>query len=267
MKEIKISIITVSYNSRETIIDTLKSVLKQNYRPLEYIIIDGKSSDGTCEVIEGYIGLLKEHGIEVTYISEKDNGISDAFNKGILLATGDIIGIINSDDKLAKNALSVLAENYEENFGVYCGDCITFSNQNKTGFVVKPDSNFENLKKNMTVYHPSTFVSKKVYQKYGQFDVNIKYCMDRELLLRFLVNGVKFKYVEAPLAWYREGGTNQKNFIKTLDENENISTRYGTSPICARLKRYLDYYHYKAWCFVQRNDLEKLVHKKNINEK
>lgn len=84
MKEIKISIITVSYNSRETIIDTLKSVLKQNYRPLEYIIIDGKSSDGTCEVIEGYIGLLKEHGIEVTYISEKDNGISDAFNKGIL---------------------------------------------------------------------------------------------------------------------------------------------------------------------------------------
>lgn len=172
------------------------------------------------------------YGIEVTYISEKDNGISDAFNKGILLATGDIIGIINSDDKLAKNALSVLAENYEENFGVYCGDCITFSNQNKTGFVVKPDSNFENLKKNMTVYHPSTFVSKKVYQKYGQFDVNIKYCMDRELLLRFLVNGVKFKYVEAPLAWYREGGTNQKNFIKTLDENENISTRYGTTIVC-----------------------------------
>ena len=72
MKEIKISIITVSYNSRETIIDTLKSVLKQNYRPLEYIIIDGKSSDGTCEVIEGYIGLLKEHEIQVITKSKED---------------------------------------------------------------------------------------------------------------------------------------------------------------------------------------------------
>jgi len=101
----KISIITISYNSVKTIKATLNSILEQSYRPLEYVLVDGLSKDGTIEMIESYIHKFHESGIEVQFISEKDSGIYNAMNKGIKLCTGDIIGILNSNDRYSENSI------------------------------------------------------------------------------------------------------------------------------------------------------------------
>lgn len=262
MKEVKVSIITVALNSKSTIEETFHSVLNQKYRPLEYIVIDGVSTDGTLDLIENYEERFKKAGIEYHYLSEKDKGISDAFNKGINVASGDIIGIINSDDCLCKDALSVLINQYEENIDVYCGECIIFNDNSNDRYIAKPKENIELLKSGMPVYHPSTFVHKKAYLKYSAFDVEFKYCMDRELLLRMFISGAKYKIVHVPLACYREGGVSQANIKKTLDEMQRVSVKYGMNNIKAFFKRHYDYLHYRLWCLIKKIGLEKIFHRK-----
>ena len=142
----KISIITISYNSEKTIEKTFQSILKQSYRPLEYVLVDGGSTDSTIELIEKYIPLFKSEGIEISYKSERDKGISDAFNKGITRATGDIIGIINSDDQLSDKALEKVGKAFAENdVGVVCGDCLWEDKANNLSYVRKSKMNLKKL--------------------------------------------------------------------------------------------------------------------------
>ena len=116
----KISIITVTLNSERTLEETIKSILSQDYPNIEYLVIDGGSIDGTLEIIDKYAS-------QISYtISEKDKGISDAFNKGIKRATGEIVGIINSDDLLLPGALFKLAECYDKNVDVYRGNVVVY---------------------------------------------------------------------------------------------------------------------------------------------
>ena len=117
----KISIITITFNSEKTLEETIESVLSQNYPNLEYLIIDGGSSDGTLEIVKRYKDKID------FVISEPDRGISDAFNKGIRYATGEIVGIINSDDLLLPDALHKVAENYDSNVGVYRGNTVIWN--------------------------------------------------------------------------------------------------------------------------------------------
>ena len=113
----KISIITVCYNSEKYLEETIQSVLRQNYQNVEYIIIDGGSTDNTVSIIDKYRQYI------TYFVSEPDNGISDAFNKGIRVATGDVIGIINSDDLLEEGALERVAQEYAPSVDWYRGDC------------------------------------------------------------------------------------------------------------------------------------------------
>lgn len=123
----KISIITVCYNSEKYLEETIQSVLRQNYQNVEYIIIDGGSTDNTVSIIDKYRQYI------TYFVSEPDNGISDAFNKGIRVATGDVIGIINSDDLLEEGALERVAQEYAPSVDWYRGDCKVWNDQ--TGFV------------------------------------------------------------------------------------------------------------------------------------
>ena len=118
---LKISIITISFNSSKTIRNTIESVLHQAYRPLQYVIVDGLSTDDTVDIIKEYKQQFDDAGIELSYKSEKDNGISDGFNKGIERSDGDIIGIINSDDILCEEALDVLSKEMNEETDVCLG--------------------------------------------------------------------------------------------------------------------------------------------------
>jgi len=184
-----VSIITVVYNGEKKIEQAIQSVLGQSYKNIEYIIIDGGSKDGTMEIVKKYQDQLR-------WISEKDEGISDAFNKGIKIASGEIIGIINADDWYENDAIEHVVKNFQGNDVIY-GDMRMWGNE-KIEFVVK--GNHEILKDEMTVNHPTVFIAKACYDKFGLFDKSYRCAMDYDLLLRLKVNNCRFKYVPKILA-------------------------------------------------------------------
>ncbi len=194
----KISIITVTFNSEATLKETIQSIRNQRYDDLEYIIVDGGSKDHTVDIIKENENIISK------WISESDLGISDAFNKGIQMATGNLIGIINSDDMLEDNVLKVISQELKDDTDVLYGNAISFGEGIKP-FIEKPSS-LDGLYVSMTIIHPATFVRKKAYEKYGTFNIDYKCCMDRDLMLRMYSRGAKFQYVDKILAKVRQGG-------------------------------------------------------------
>lgn len=175
----KITMLTVSYNSEKTIARTIESVLAQTFTDFEYIVIDGLSKDNTVEVAKSYSNKFADKGIPYTVISEKDNGMYDAINKGTRLAKGIIVGNINSDDWLEPNALDIIAKTYDETeFDMFYADLRIIK---PTGNIIKKAK----LKKIvLTRYwnHPTTFITKELYGKY-QYKLESMYD-DCDLMLR-----------------------------------------------------------------------------------
>lgn len=219
-KNIKITIITISYNAESTIEDTLKSIEKQRYDNLEYIIVDSESTDKTIEIVKKY-----DH-IVTKIICEKDRGISDAFNKGIAASTGDIIGIINADDILCKNALHILAKQYEENVDVYRGKILKWNPERKTQYEVIPSMDLIPHGQKIVVAHPGTFIKRDAYKKYGRYDLKCKTMMDYELLMRFAKRGAEFKYIPQILAAFRIGGITTDNKKVLINTPVEIREKY-----------------------------------------
>lgn len=219
MNGCKVSIITVSYNSVKTIEQTIQSVLAQTYKNIEYIIIDGASTDGTQQIIEKYKDYLGY------YISEKDEGLYYAMNKGIQKATGEIIGIINSDDWYAENAvetvLSCMGKSAAE---VVYGKIVHVSKADKRTVSKKID--IENFWYNMAVPHPSVFVRKCIYDRLGKFDTEYSIAADYELMLRFYSEGVKFEYADVVIAYHREGGISAIRQKEKWDDRYKIAMKY-----------------------------------------
>src|SRR6187399_1640486 len=149
-----VSIITVAYNADPFIEKTIQSVLSQTYSPIEYIIIDGGSTDNTVNIIKGYSNRI------AYWCSEKDNGISDAFNKGLSKATGDIIGIINADDWYENDTVERVVNDFGNSDIVY-GDLQIWKGKQKD-FIQKGDHSL--LTREMTVNHPTVFVKKSCYE-------------------------------------------------------------------------------------------------------
>lgn len=215
----KFSIITVSYNSSSYIEETIKSVQKQNYKNIEHIFIDGSSTDGTLEIINKY---KRETDI---LVSESDNGIYDAMNKGIRMASGDIICFINSDDfYIDSDAISNIAGVFLEN----SVDCV-FANIN----YVKADdpSNvvrkwvsgefiFNSFKKGWHPAHPAFFVKKGIYDEYGLFNTNFILAADFEIMLRFLeCKKISNCYLNKAIINMRLGGATNGSFRNIINQN------------------------------------------------
>lgn len=215
----KISIITVCLNSEKTIEQTLQSVINQENCDYEYIVIDGKSTDKTLEIIEKYKKYIS------AVVSESDLGIYDAMNKGISLATGDIIGIINSDDWYEPGIFVKVEECFQTaNAEVVYGK-LNLIGLNGMSQVLIP-SDIEKIRYEMEVPHPTVFVKREIYEKYGRFQLKYSVAADYELLLRFYTRGVIFKYLEYTIANFRLGGiSNQKEEV-CLRETLEISHKY-----------------------------------------
>lgn len=188
----KISIITVCYNSEETIENTILSVNKQTYKNIEYIIIDGNSIDNT-------LGIVRNHKDKISkWISEPDKGLYDAMNKGIELATGDLIGILNSDDTFnSENVIEQIVDFYERNnVEAIIGDIVQHRTDDKivrlySSKYWKPNK----LKIGFMPPHPSIFFRKDLFMKYGNYDCGFKIGADYELIVRFfLKNNISWKY-------------------------------------------------------------------------
>lgn len=230
----KISVITISYNSINTIEKTFKSILAQSYRPLEYVLVDGGSTDGTIELIQQYIPVFQKSGIEVNFKSEKDRGISDAFNKGVQRSSGDIIGITNSDDVLLEGTLEYVANNFPKTIDVFYGDCLWMDTDRNLVYVRKSSSDLSDLKIRLKVLHPATYIRKDAYTKYGLYDVSFRFCMDKDLLARIQRLGGTFLYAEKTLVAVSAGGASDKNLRGVNKEGERIAVANGVPKLRAK---------------------------------
>ena len=185
----KVSLITVSYNSASTIADTLKSVQFQTYQDIEYIVVDGNSSDGTIEIVKQFLDASQ--GLVTKFLCERDKGIYDAMNKGLAMATGDIIGVLNSDDFYCSNDVieEVVRAFQQNNTDCLYGD-LNYVDPIDTSKIVRKwrSGSFrkENFLKGWMPPHPTFFVRKTCYDRFGKFDTQFKSAADYELMLRFL---------------------------------------------------------------------------------
>ncbi len=198
-----ISIITPTLNRRETLVSTMESVFNQTYPLIEYIIIDGGSTDGTVEMLE-------EWDEKIDYwVSEKDRGIFDAMNKGIDLARGELIGIINSDDWYAPTTVEKVVNAWKEDpeADVFFGDALVILRDIDFAFLRK--GNWRKLPQEMSINHPTCFLTRRAYEKWGKFDISFPYAADYELALRLYTNGAKFHYIPGILAYQRKGGVSE----------------------------------------------------------
>ena len=220
----KITIITVCYNSGKTIKDTIESVLAQNYKNFEYIIIDGKSKDNTVDIIKSYEP--KFNG-KMKWISEKDKGIYDAMNKGVKLASGDIIGLINADDILATpNAFQIIVDTFKnENCdGTYSNLRVLDENMKKIIRVFNPKKG--NYKLGWYPPHPTLYLKKDVYDKIGLYSLDYKIAADYDLMIRVMKDSdIKLSYIKEVLVYMRGGGvsTNGINgYYKSFNESLQV---------------------------------------------
>lgn len=215
----KISIITVCYNSEKHIKSAIESVINQTYKNIEYIIVDGASKDSTIEIVKSY-------GDKITkFVSEPDKGIYDAMNKGFKMATGDYLAVINSDDFYMSNdaIASVVHELELKKTDSLFADLI-YVEENNTDKQVrywKSNSFVKNsFKKGWHPAHPTFFVKNEIYKKYGYFDLSFKLAADFELMLRFLEKyQITSTYLAKPIIKMRLGGATNKNFKNIFHQN------------------------------------------------
>jgi glycosyltransferase involved in cell wall biosynthesis len=220
---LKISVITITYNSAATLEQTINSVLDQDYKDVEYIIVDGGSTDNTLQIIEKYKNKIAK------FVSEKDNGLYDALNKGIGLATGDIIGILHSDDFYINNTI---LDQYARIFIKDLSDAVYsdlfYVNKEDTNKIIRKWKT-GNHKPNSFLHgwmppHPTFFVKRSVYEKFGKFNLDFKHSADYELMLRFIhKHKIKINYLHEFTIKMRVGG--QSNVSVQNRVNANIEDR------------------------------------------
>lgn len=211
----KISVITVVRNGMPFVEQTIVSVIGQTYTNLEYIVIDGGSNDGTTDIIRANAGAISK------WISEPDEGIADAFNKGLALVTGDYILFLNSDDALsAPHVLETMAAHISRaNFpGIIYGDCdVLDRNSGKVLYRATIKFSADGLRRGQMLPHPSMFASRQYFEKYGSFDTRYRIAMDYEWLLR---GGLKERIVHVPMLVtnVRSGGISTQNQHQAVNE-------------------------------------------------
>jgi glycosyltransferase involved in cell wall biosynthesis len=214
LEQTLITIITVVFNGEKYLEETILSVLNQTFDNIEYIIVDGGSTDSTIDIINKYNDAIDY------WISEPDKGIYDAMNKGISLCSGTIIGLINAGDTYTKDAIKTIAKEHNNNpLGIIAGDCKVMLNQANKWLIRK--GQIDNLPYN-TLPHPSVFVPLAIYKKYGLFDINFKIAGDYDFLCRCYQNEVKFFYVSEVIAIFSPPGLSSDYY---LAETESLKIR------------------------------------------
>lgn len=221
----KCSLITVSYNSSATLCDTIQSVLSQSYAEIEYIVVDGLSIDNTVNIIKSFEP--KFNG-RLKWISERDGGIYDAMNKGISMATGEVVGIINSDDfyhhvDTIEQVMRVFSHTDAQ---AVFGD-VRFVNPNNLDKTVRYYSSkkfsVDKFRYGFMPAHPTFFTYKKYFLKFGYYQTDYKIAADYELLIRFLyIHRLKFSYIPLDFMKMRTGGVSTVSFKSNILLNKEI---------------------------------------------
>ena len=209
-----VSIVTVCYNSEKTIRGAIESVLAQTYPNVEYIVVDGLSKDNTLEIARSYEEKFRQKGYTYRIISEKDKGIYDAMNKGIRAASGEIVGMINSDDWYEPIAVETAVEAYlQEGYDYFYGDINLLK---EDGTVITKHSKLDKFPTTRHWNHPTTFITKQTYEQMGLYRCRSVYD-DWDLILRLKSAGRKAVVRNVVLANFRTGGvSSEKTFKKAM---------------------------------------------------
>ncbi len=213
----KISIITSVYNNAKYIENAINSVLSQTYKDIEYIVVDGASTDGTMEIINKYKDKIDK------FISEADKGIYDGLNKGIKLATGDVVAFLHSDDEYYSDGVIEKVVNKfkkDNSDGVY-GDLIYVNEKDEVVRYWKSgEFSIEKLKKGWMPPHPTLFLKKEIYDKYGLFSLNYKIAADYDFILKVLKHNPKLSYIPKVLYKMKIGGISNKNIRNIIRKSK-----------------------------------------------
>ncbi|MCR4029647.1 MULTISPECIES: glycosyltransferase family 2 protein [Flavobacterium] len=246
----KVSIITICYNRKETIANAVESVLSQDYPDIEYIVIDGNSTDGTKQILQSYEGKINK------FLSEPDKGMYDAINKGLKMATGEIIGLMHSDDEFYDHkVVSKIVEVFQKSpsyDGIY-GDGVYVTNDAEEKIVrdrIGGEYNYKKLKSGWLPLHPTVYLKKEVIEKLGYYNLDFKIASDTEFLLRYLFKSkINLAYLNTYMVKMRMGGlsTSRSRALEVLYEDYRIYSYHGLPAFRAvfrkklrALKQYLD---------------------------
>lgn len=215
---VRISIVTATYNSVKTLGDTIKSVQEQTYGDIEYVIVDGDSNDGTLELIQRYEPLFNGR---MKWISEKDDGIYDAMNKGIKMATGDIVGFLNSDDYFTTNdVIERMAVAFNNDIDSVYGDIHFIRNGQPDRYIRYYSSKHFRplwLRFGFMPAHPSFYCRREIYNKVGLYKTDYKIGSDYEMMVRlFMVHHIRAKYLPIDFVTMRIGGASTRNIRSRL---------------------------------------------------
>jgi len=218
-----ITVITVVFNGEKHLEQAIQSVINQNYNPIEYIVIDGGSTDGTPDIIRKYENRI------AAWISEPDKGIFDAMNKGIGKASGEFIGMLNADDWYEPDILGKVKEKITgleeiENRVIYC-DHYWCDEELSPGNKVGRKAGMKYWK-GMTISHQSMFVHRSVYEKLGLYHLEYRYASDYEFFLRMIKAGVVFEKIPGYGVNFRKGGTGDRYMNRSITEVSRIVRRY-----------------------------------------
>lgn len=241
MNKPKITLITPVWNGVKTIAETIASVRLQQPYCTQYIVLDSESNDGTAELIRANMDTVTQ------YVREKDGGLYDAMNKGIQLATGEIVGIINADDMLISGALKMVAEAFADplvDFVYSDVEVFDDTGQNVGVFKARPDWvagatswHGRDWRFIVPLSHPSLFVRRRVYNQIGGFDLKFRLAADHEFIARLIARGRVGRYLPQPLSRFRIGGLSGSDFT-IFAEDEIIARRYGVPAWLAKLNRF-----------------------------
>ncbi|MDT3700871.1 MAG: glycosyltransferase family 2 protein [Thermincola sp.] len=250
-EEIKVSIITASFNSASFIEKALASVFNQSYRNIDAIVMDGGSTDGTVDII-------RNHSDRINYwTSEPDRGISHAWNKGLSYCTGDIIGILNADDFYEPDAVGAVVRIFTEHpeAGFVFGDLQMCDINGVPRYRQEGDPLYRStIAFNMpSIPHPTVFVRRSIYEEFGGFDESYKTAMDYEFLLRLTRQGVRGHYLPIILTNMCLGGESDINYTRAYREVMRASVKYGYSRPMALAR-----YSYRCFRSIVRRSLERL---------
>lgn len=223
-KSVLVSIITVTYNAENFITKTIESVALQDYPYIEYIIVDGASTDHTVEIIK------KHQSVVTKWISEPDNGIYDAMNKGIQIANGELIGMINASDYYEPNAISEVVKAYLHyaDGEIFHGNIHLLNEDGSFFKLKKPDADVSHLPNGFALYHPTFFVTKAAYTKYGLYDTHFRIAADFDFTLRAYLADAKFIYIDKAISNFRRGGISA-TAINAQIESKNVLLKNGIS--------------------------------------
>jgi len=217
----KVSIITVCYNSAATIRDTIESVLAQDYADIEYIIVDGASKDNTLSIVNEYRDLI------ATVISEPDKGIYDAMNKGIKAATGDVVGILNSDDFFSSaSSITKLVKGFDEKTDAVYADLVYVKQHEPEKFSRLYSSAYFarwKIRLGFMIPHPTFYARRELFNRLGYYKLNYRVSADFELMARFFKAGINTRRVDTVVVSMREGGVSSAGLKWRIHQNFEIS--------------------------------------------